>query len=174
MEIRSHLAERVQQLAARGLQHPEQAAVAAMDDADELARQFSRAARAQKASRSIAPWVLLRAAAGVAFTGTKGLLTFLLAIVGYGAAVAFSLAAIAKLIMPAKVGFWVGPHLFVWGITANTPGRHELAREYFIPVSIAFAFLFASGTTLALRWLTRWTPSLEPVLKRLPIASTKG
>jgi hypothetical protein len=169
-EIRSHLAERVQQLTGQGLPQPVQAAIAAMGDADELARQFARTARAENASRSIAPWVLLRAAAGIAFTGAKGLLTFLLGIVGYGTALAFSVAAVLKLIMPSRVGFWVGPHLFVWGMTAHTPGRHELAGEYFVPVSVALAFLLASGTTLTLRWQARSKLSLESVLKRLPIA----
>lgn len=168
-EIRSHLAERARQLAEQGVPEAGQAAIAAMGDADELARQFARTASAERVSRSIAPWVLLRAAS-LAFTGAKGVLTFLLGIVGYATALAFSLAAILKVIMPSKVGLWVGPHLFVWGVTPHTPGRHELAGEYFIPVSVALAFLFASGTTLALRWLTRSKLSLESALKRLQIA----
>jgi uncharacterized membrane protein len=165
-EIRSHLAERAQQFAGQGFRQPEEAAIAAMGDAGELAMQFARTASVQEASRSFAPWTLLRAAAGIAFTGIKGLLTFLLGVVGYGTALAFSVSAVLKLIMPAKVGFWVGPHLFVWGVTPTTPNRHELAGRYFVLVSVALAFLFASGTTLALRWLTRSGLSLESVLKR--------
>ena len=165
-EIRSHLAERAQQFAGQGFHQPEEAAIAAMGDADELATQFARTASVQEASRSFAPWVLLRAAAGIAFTGAKGLLTFLLGIVGYGTAFAFSASAVLKLIMPSRVGFWVGPHLFVWGETPAAPNQHELAGQYFAFVSVALAFLFASGTTLALRWLTRSGLSLESVLKR--------
>ena len=164
-EIRSHLAERVQQFAEEGSLQPENAATAAMGDPDELARQFARTVNEQRASRSFAPWVLLRVAAGIAFTGAKGLLTFLLGLVGYGTALAFTAAAVLKVIMPSKVGFWIGPHVLVWGVAPMSNG-HELAGQYFIPVSVALAFWFASGTTLVLRWLTRPELSLESVLRR--------
>ena len=71
VEIRSHLAERVQQFGGQGVAQPEHAAIAAMGDADELARQFARTVSEQKAIRSFAPWVLLRAAGSIAFTGVK-------------------------------------------------------------------------------------------------------
>jgi hypothetical protein len=166
VEIRSHLAERVEQFAGQGRLQPGEAAVAAMGDADELARQFARTVSEQKASRSFAPWVLLRAAGGIAFTGVKGLLTFLLGVVGYAGALGFTLTAILKLIIPSRVGFWVGPHMLIWGVPATRAHSFELAGQYFIPVSVAMAFVFASGTTLALRWLTRSKLSLESVLRR--------
>jgi hypothetical protein len=167
-EIRSHLSERVQQFTAQGFLQPAEAAIAVMGDPDELALQFTRTASQKKASRSFVPWVLLKAAARLAFTGIKGLLAFLLGLLGYASALGFTLAAALKPIVPSKVGFWIGPHLFVWGMPGETMHSHELAGQYFIPVSVAFAFLLASGTTLALRWLTRPEFSLESVLRRKP------
>ena len=96
----------------------------------------------------------------------KGLGVFLLGLFGYATALAFFVAALLKPLMPSAIGFWVGPHLFVWGMPEQTIGAHELAGQYFIPVSIALAFLFASGATLGLRWLTRPALSVEYLLRR--------
>ena len=98
--------------------------------------------------------------------GSEGLLTFLLGLLGYSAALAFTLTAILKVIFPSRVGFFVGPHMLIWGVPATPAHGVELAGQYFIPVSVAMAFVFASGTTLALRWLTRSKLSLESVLRR--------
>ena len=66
-----------------------------------------------------------------------------------------------------EIGFWVGPHLLVWGMSPATPDRNELAGRYFTFVSVAMAFLFASGTTLALRWLTQSKLWQQSVLRRM-------
>jgi HAAS domain-containing protein len=152
-EIRSHLAERVEQFASEGSRTPAEAAVAAMGDATTLANQFMGEVRQKRASRSFAPWVLLRAAARVALTGVKGLLAFLVGVIGYSAALGFTLCAVMKPIMPSKVGFWVGSNFVVWGVPQSRSGGYELAGHYFIPLSLIFAFLFGSGTTLLLRWI---------------------
>jgi hypothetical protein len=153
-EIRSHLSERVQQFAAEGSARPAETALAAMGNAETLASQFMREVRQNRASRSFAPWVLLRAATRLTLTGIKGLIAFLVGVVGYGTALAFTVAAIMKPIMPSRVGFWVSPHFLVWGMPPSS-GGHELAGQYFVPLSLIFAFLFGSGTTLLLRWLMR-------------------
>jgi hypothetical protein len=165
-EIRSHLADRVQQFISQGSPRPVEAALGAMGDADALALQFTQEVRQQQSSRSFAPWTLLRAAARIALTGFNGTVVFMVGLLGYGAAFAFTLAALLKPIMPSKIGLWVGPHLFVWGMPGNTMGAHELAGEYFIPVSVVLAFLFASVTTVALRWLMRTTSWIRYVLRK--------
>jgi hypothetical protein len=165
-EIRSHLADRVQQFISQGFPRPVEAALAAMGDADALARQFIQEVHQQKSSRSLAPWTLLRAAARVALTGVHGTAVFMVGLFGYGVGFAFTLAALLKLILPSKAGLWIGPHIFVWGVPGNTVGAHELAGQYFIPVSLVFAFLFASVTTLALRWLMRTTRWMRYVLRK--------
>lgn len=157
-EIRSHLVERVQQFSAEGSPSPAEAAVAAMGDADTLASQFLQEERRRQASRSFSPWVLLRAAAGVSFTGVKGLVAFLAGMIGYGVALGLVVVAILKPFMPSRVGFWIGPHLLAWGMPGSTAGAHEVAGPYFAPVSVVLAFLFGSGTTLLLRWLMRLSP----------------
>ncbi len=166
-EIRSHLADRVQQFINQGSPRPVEAALAALGDADALALQFTQEVPKQHSSRSFAPWVLLRASARIALTGVKGLVAFLVGIFGYVSAFAFIVAAIMKPIMPSRVGFWVGPHLFTWGgVPANTAGAHELAGQYFIPISLVLGFLFASATTFALRWLMRPGRWMSYVLRR--------
>jgi len=165
-EIRSHLAERVQELIAQGSPRPVEAALTAMGDADALALQFTREVRQQQSSRSFAPWVLLRAAARIALTGVNGTLVFLIGVLGYGVGLGFTVVALLKPIMPSKVGFWVGPHIIVWGVPGSHLGAQELAGQYFIPVSLVLAFLFASVTTLVLRWLMRSTRWMRYVLQK--------
>jgi uncharacterized membrane protein len=165
-EIRSHLADRVQQLVDQGSPRPVEAALAAMGDPDTLALQFTREVRQQQSSRSFAPWVLLRAAARIALTGINGTVVFLIGVFGYGVGFTFTLAAFLKTIMPSKVGLWVGPNVFVWGMPGSRQGAYELAGQYFIPVSLVLAFLFASVTTLALRWLMRSTKWMRYFLRK--------
>jgi hypothetical protein len=165
-EIRSHLADRVQQFVAEGSPHPVETALAAMGDPGALALQFTQEMRLQESSRSFVPWVLLRGAARIALTGFKGMMAFTVGLVGYGFGFTFTLAALLKPIMPSKIGLWVGPHLFAWGMPGSTVGAHELAGEYFIPLSLVLGFLFATATTFALRWLMRPGRWMGYVLRR--------
>lgn len=164
-EIRGHLLERAEEFSSRGFSHPAEAAVAAMGDAAEVARQFAETTARQKVSRSIAPWTLLRAVGRIAATGAASFIMFLVGVVGYCCALAFGLVAIAKVLMPTKVGFWIGPHMLVWGMSQTTAGHRELAGEYFIPISLAIAFVFGSGTTLLLRTWMRSRFSVANILK---------
>jgi uncharacterized membrane protein len=155
-EIRSHLTDRIEQLRQQGSTCPTEDALAAMGDPDEISRQFSETAVVRASSLSNFPWVLLRAASRLALTGLRGARVFAAGLIGYGTAISFMAAAVAKLILPAKVGFWVGPHTGVnWGYPANTSGAHELAGQSFVYISIALAFTFASGTTLLLKRMLR-------------------
>jgi len=153
-EIRSHLTDRIEQLKQQGSGSPTEDALTAMGDPEELSLQFISAA-VVRAARSNFPWVLLRAASRLVFTGLRGTLVFLAGLFGYLTAIAFVGVAVAKLIVPARVGFWVGPHTLVWGYPAHTPGIHEVAGHSFAYISIILAFLFASGTTLLLKQLLR-------------------
>jgi hypothetical protein len=165
-EIRSHLADRVQELIGQGSPHPVESALAAMGDAGELAAQFAQEVHRQESSRSYAPWVLLCAAARIAVTGVSGTMVFLVGLVGYATGFGFALVALLKPIMPARVGFWVGPHLFVWGMPGTTMHAHELAGQYFVPVSLVCAFVFASATTLVLQRLMRSTKRMRYILRK--------
>jgi uncharacterized membrane protein len=162
-EIRSHLTDRIEQLKQQGSARPTEDALAAMGDPDEISKQFSDAAVVRTSSRSNLPWVLLRAASRLAFTGLRGALVFTAGLIGYGTAISFMAAAVAKQIVPARIGFWVGPHTgVIWGYPGNTLGAHELAGHSFAYISIALAFLCASGTTLLLKQLLRsWRSARE-------------
>ncbi len=153
-EIRSHLGERIEQLNAQGANHAADEALRALGDPSTLAHQFVEAARQQRAGRSYAPWVLLRAAARTAASGGKGVLVFLIALVGYGAALAAMLAVVLKHFIP-QVGLWVGSWGIVWGLPSDSTRGRELLGQYFIPATIALAFVFASGCTVLLQRLLR-------------------
>jgi hypothetical protein len=162
-EIRSHLAERIEQLKQLGSTRPAEDALAAMGSPDQISTQFMEVALVHASSHSSFPWVLLRAASRLAVTGLRGTLVFVAGLIGYLAALGFTAATFAKLFLPARVGFWVGPHTSViWGYPATTTGARELAGGSFAYISIALAFLFASGTTLLLKRLLRsWRSTTE-------------
>jgi uncharacterized membrane protein len=161
-EIHSHLTDRIEQFKQQGSIRPTEDALAAMGDPDEISVQFAEEDVVRAASRSHFPWVLLRAASRLVFTGLRGALVFTAGLIGYLAGIGFTAAAVAKVIVPARVGFWVGPQTgVIWGYPANTSGAHELAGQSFIYISIALAFLFASGTTLLLRQLLRSSSSAK-------------
>jgi uncharacterized membrane protein len=153
-EIGSHLRDRMEELRMQGSPHPAEQAVAALGDPAALAAQFVAEAQRQRASHSYAPWVLLRAAGRIALTGGKGMLVFFVGIIGYGAALAFLVAAILKPFMP-QIGLWVGSWGVVWGMKSEAVGGRELLGQYFFPASIVLSFMFASGCTLLLQRVTR-------------------
>ena len=165
-EIRSHLAERIEQLKQRGSTRPAEDALAAMGSPDQISTQFMDVALVHASSHSSFPWVLLRAASRLAFTGLRGTLVFVAGLIGYLAAIGFTAATFAKLIVPARVGFWMGPNTgVIWGYPATTTGARELAGHSFAYISIALAFLFASGTTLLLKRLLRsWRSGTDAAL----------
>ncbi len=153
-EIRSHLIDRCVELTANGAGRPVAAAIAELGDPILLASQFRAQAQATHGIRGYAPWTLLHRAARVARSGITGFLLFITALLGYGFTLAGLVAIIMKPFTPA-MGLWVGDWGFVWGVKPDAvPGR-ELLGPYFIPATIAFSFLFGSGTTLLLRRVTK-------------------
>ena len=156
-ELSSHLRDRAEELRAQGVAHPVEQAISALGEPGELAAQFIASTQQQRASRSYAPWILLRAAGRLALTGAKGMLVFCIALLGYGAALAALLTALLKPFFP-QMGVWVGSWGMVWGIKSDAVVGRELLGSYFIPASILLSFIFASGCTLLLQRLTRPSP----------------
>jgi uncharacterized membrane protein len=155
-EIRSHLTDRIEQLKHEGSLRAAEVAVTAMGEPEEISMLFMETAMVRSSANSNFPWVLLRGAAHLVFTGVRGALLFLAGLVGYGIAICFVAAAGAKLVLPNKVGFWAGPNTgVIWGYPGNTLRAHELAGNWFAYISIALAFLLASGTTLLLKQCLR-------------------
>jgi uncharacterized membrane protein len=152
-EISSHLSERIAELRAHGEPHPTDQAISSLGDPAELASQFLAEARKSRGIHSYAPWTLLRRSAQAARSGTRGFLIFLIALFGYGFAVARLIAAAMKTFVPG-MGLWVWRFGMVWGVPPDGAAGHELLGLYFIPVSILLSFVFACSTTLLLRRLT--------------------
>jgi len=105
-------------LRAGGAPHPIEQAISSLGDPADLASAFVAVAQATRGIRSYAPWTLLRSAARVALSGTKGLLVFLMGVIGYGFALAGLVAAVLKLFIP-EMGLWIGSWGVVWGVPAD-------------------------------------------------------
>ena len=153
-EISSHLSERITELRGHGDPDPVGQAISSLGDPVDLASQFVAEARTLRGIRSYAPWMLLRRAARTARSGTREFLVFLIALFGYGFAVAGLIAAAMKPFVPG-MGLWVWRFGMVWGVPPDGMAKHELLGPFFIPASILLSFVFASSTTLLLRRLTK-------------------
>ena len=156
-EISSHLRERVEQLRTEHEPHPAERAISAMGDPARLASEFVAAARIKRGIYSYTPWTLLRGASQIARTSTKGLLIFVIALVGYCSTIAALITALLKPFIP-DMGLWIGSFGFVWGVKPHGAPGHELLGPYFIEATIALAFVFGSSTTLVLRRLISKVP----------------
>jgi uncharacterized membrane protein len=127
---------------------------------EELARRYSTEILLTRAGRSFSPLFLLRTCWSWAKLGMKGTVTFLLALFGYTAALALTVALFLKPFMP-KIGTWVGNEGFILvGVPSHPERMHEVLGNYFIPVITVAAFGFAIGTTQMLRWIIRKRSSI--------------
>jgi uncharacterized membrane protein len=120
---------------------------------EELAERYSTECLLARAGSSFSPWLLLRTCWRWAKLGVKGTLAFLLALTGYGTALAFTVSVFLKPFVPG-VGLWLGPHSFHVGVQ-NPDEMRELLGSWFVPVMAVAAFVVAIGTTRALRWMIR-------------------
>jgi hypothetical protein len=124
--------------------------------ADELAAEYRTGALLRQASSSFSPLVLLAATFRLARTGLQGFAVFVLALVGYTAAIGFAIVAIVKPFAPEHVGLWVGKHTFDFGALWPVPeGVHEVLGYNIIPVALLLAAIAFFLTTRATRWLIR-------------------
>jgi uncharacterized membrane protein len=120
---------------------------------EELAERYGTEFLFSRASRSFSPWLLLRTCWRWAMLGVKGTIVFLFAVFGYGTALALTVSVFLKPFVPG-MGLWLGPTSFHVGVE-NPAQMRELLGHWFVPVIAVVAFLFAIGTTHALRWMIR-------------------
>jgi hypothetical protein len=118
----------------------------------QLAERYRTEALLVRASRSFSPWVLFQTSWRWAKIGLKGMGAFFIALMGYGATLAWMITVVLKPFKPS-VGLWVGGDTIQFGSAPEMVGKHELLGNYYIPVVMALAFATAIGTTQALRWL---------------------
>jgi hypothetical protein len=175
-EIRSHIIDR---LAAT---NDVDAVLRAIGDPRQLAGQFTSQVGLRREARSFSPWSLLRGMLRWSVAGTAGLISFLLAVFGYGCATVFFASLLLKPLFPDRVGLWLGPestvtHGFwdgrlvnshVYGITMRpvfdfalgtlspTDGPiREVAGQHIYTIGVLFGALTLFGTTLFSRWVMR-------------------
>jgi uncharacterized membrane protein len=97
-EIRSHIIDR---LAAT---NDVEAVLRAIGDPQQLAAQFTSQIGLRREARSFSPWSLLRGMLRWSVAGTAGLLSFVLALFGYGCATVFFSSLLLKPSPPIVLG----------------------------------------------------------------------
>jgi len=151
-EIRAHILDSVASSADR--EAAAQRVLRLLGTPEELAERYHTECLLTRAGRSLSPLLLLRTCWRWAALGIKGTLAFLLAVFGYGLALAATIAVFLKPFMPSRIGMWIGRGDFVIGVPGHE-GMHELLGKWFVPVIAVVAFLAAIGTTHGLRWMIR-------------------
>jgi len=150
-EIRTHILDSLPDDPQAGVE----TVLRALGAPERLAEQYQTEFLLTQASHSFSPWLLLSTAWRWAHTGVRGLVVFMVAMVGYGAALAALVTVLLKPFLPNRIGLWVGRGNFVFGATGPSAGVHEVLGNLYIPVTMLLAFGTAVGTTHTLRWLIR-------------------
>lgn len=155
MEIRGHIGERLESSddPAATLEQ----VLAALGNPEELASRFMTEAVLARGRSSASPLTLLRASQRWAMEGVFGLVVFLLAILGYGSAIALVLAGVLKPFFPGYIGLWWGPpELVALGFAAGPPDPSlELLGWWMVPFGLATGGLLWVGMSRLLRALLR-------------------
>ncbi len=150
-EIHSHLSD----CAARGDKDLDRA-IGKLGSPDALARSYVEEYELAGAVNRSSPATLLL---NILNRGTRSVLAFfggLAALSLYMIAGSFALIAVAKPIVPAKVGAWKGAHVFSMGITDAPPGEvHEILGYWIIPISIVLGAISFVGAGKLLRLVGR-------------------
>jgi uncharacterized membrane protein len=120
----------------------------------ELAARYRMEHLLTHAGRSFSPWLLLQTTWRWAKLGMRGVLAFVVALVGYSIALAMTVAVLLKPFV-SGVGMWVGSEGLNLGMPSHPENMHEVLGKWFVPVIAVCAFAFAIGTTQALRWIIR-------------------
>lgn len=131
----------------------------ALGTPEELGERYQTEFVLARASRSFAPWVLMRTAGRWAMISLRGFTAFLIGMVGYSLGIVLYVTALLKPLLP-RIGLWVGRGTVEIGTPGSQAGLHEVLGPYYIPVAFVAGFGAFLGTTQALRWLMRRRPVL--------------
>jgi len=150
-EIRAHIVDSVS--GATGALGAVDRVLRLLGSPEELADRYTTERLLARAGHSFSPWLLLRTSWRWAKLGIAGTITFFLAFIGYGTALALTIAVFLKPFMPSRLGMWLGPKTLNVGVPDHPEAMRELLGHWFVPVIAVLAFAIAVGTTQALRWL---------------------
>jgi hypothetical protein len=134
---------------------------------DELAAQYRDGLLIRRASRSISPLLLLRAALRLATKGVSGIVVFFAAVLGYAMGGGFVLSAFAKCIFPAHSGVWVSDGKFIfWGtnLYIPPPPAHEIAGWWYVPATLVAGSLLTLLTTFVIQRSLRISQTIQTKL----------
>ena len=134
---------------------------------EELAAQYRDGLLIRRASRSISPLLLLRAALRLATKGVSGVIVFFAAIFGYCIGGGFVLSSFAKCIFPAHTGTWLkdgkvvmsGTTLFV-----PEPPAHEIMGWWYVPIALVLGSLLILLTTFVIQRSLRISQTIQTKL----------
>lgn len=154
LELRGHIAERSESSG------DPSAALAALGDPGDLARQYRTDAVTASAECSRSPIVILHSLLLLRRGSVAGWGVLVLTALGYAWALALGAAAIEKILSPHDVGLWSGPGGGSWPrLMVDGPGRagtRELLGWWIVPLGLAacVVLLYASRR-FGLWWIRR-------------------
>lgn len=150
-EIRSHIVDRLADTSLP-VQETAEDTLRSLGSPMELARAYRSRGLMATAAASISPMVLLRATYRWAMTGIRGFVVFFILVFGYVVSIGFYVCALFKPIFPDRVGLFIGPDQFGFGVVPpGMPLQNEVLGPYFIPVALVIASLALIGTTKFVR-----------------------
>ncbi|HEY1434529.1 MAG TPA: hypothetical protein VGG65_04090 [Thermoanaerobaculia bacterium] len=160
-EIRGHILERSQ---ASGELTDERlvSILRALGSPDQIAPLYQADSIMARARSSLSPRVVMRGIHRWGTTSAWGLTLFVVGIIGYALGAALVLAGLGKIVAPAQVGAWVGPHtVFDIGVS-NDPAAHDVLGGWLIPLGLLGGPALFVATTRALRWTLRFAKTRRP------------
>lgn len=180
-ELRSHIIERAESNIDPSEDQLD-AILSSVGNPKQLASQYKASILFSRAAHSMSPLILLGTTFRWATTGVAGILTFLIAVFGYGITLVCLLCSILKPFFPARIGLWLTPQQTVtlgyWngrfvgtevygfafrppfnivlGTLTSTNGYvRETLGNWIYPATILGAILLFLSTTYFTRWLIR-------------------
>lgn len=160
-EIRGHILERAE---ASGELTDERlvAILKALGSPEQIAPLYQADAVMAKARTSLSPSVVMRGVHRWSMLSVRGLVLYVLGIVGYATAGALILAGLGKIFAPSQVGAWIGPHSGFNIGTNSDPAARELLGWWLVPVGLAGGSALIVATTRVLRWTLRFARIRRP------------
>jgi len=165
-EIAAHIRDSVEQSGSSL-----EAVLERLGPAEDLAIQYRDGLLIRRASHSISPILLFRAALRLATKGVSGIIVFFAAIFGYLIGGGFVLSGFAKCIFPAHTGVWLSDGKLVSSGTLfdiPQPPAHDIAGWWYLPVALVLGSVLILLTSFVIRKALRISSLLQAKLDFIP------